>query len=116
MRLVCGDKIRERDRVVAALFAIKFFLVKQAYLKAWFASAATIVFCTFYGVIGLFPNMFPSNIDAAYSLTAHNASSSPLTLKIMLVVVILFVPIVLTYQIWTYHFFKGKVRQEDMVY
>ena len=101
---------------VAALFAIKFFLVKQAYFKAWFASAATIVFCTFYGVIGLFPNMFPSNIDAAYSLTAHNASSSPLTLKIMLVVVVLFVPIVLAYQIWTYHFFKGKVTQEEMIY
>ena len=101
---------------VAALFAIKFFLVKQAYFKAWFASSATIVFCTFYGVIGLFPNMFPSNIDAAYSLTAHNAASSPLTLKIMLVVVVLFVPIVLAYQIWTYHFFKGKVTEEEMVY
>ncbi|MGB5748716.1 MAG: cytochrome d ubiquinol oxidase subunit II [Desulfobacterales bacterium] len=101
---------------VAALFAIKVFLVRKTYFKAWFASAATIVACTFYGVIGLFPNMFPSNIDAAYSLTAHNASSSPLTLKIMLVVVILFVPIVLAYQIWTYFFFKGKVTEEEMVY
>ena len=101
---------------VAALFAIRIFMAKKAYFKAWFASAATIVACTFYGVIGLFPNMFPSNIDAAYSLTAHNASSSALTLKIMLVVVILFVPIVLAYQIWTYHFFKGKVTEEDMVY
>ena len=101
---------------VAALFAIRIFLAKKAYFKAWFASAATIVACTFYGVIGLFPNMFPSNIDAAYSLTAHNAASSPLTLKIMLVVVVLFVPIVLAYQIWTYHFFKGKVTEEEMVY
>ena len=101
---------------VAALFGIRIFLAKKAYFKAWFASAATIVACTFYGVIGLFPNMFPSNIDAAYSLTAHNASSSPLTLKIMLVVVILFVPIVLAYQIWTYFFFKGKVVEEEMVY
>ena len=101
---------------VAALFGIRIFLAKKAYFKAWFASAATIVACTFYGVIGLFPNMFPSNIDAAYSLTAHNASSSPLTLKIMLLVVILFVPIVLAYQIWTYFFFKGKVTEEDMVY
>ena len=101
---------------VAALFAIRIFLAKKAYFKAWFASAATIVACTFYGVIGLFPNMFPSNIDAAYSLTAHNTASSPLTLKIMLVVVVLFVPIVLAYQIWTYHFFKGKVTEEEMVY
>ena len=101
---------------VAALFAIRIFLARKAYFKAWFASATTIVACTFYGVIGLFPNMFPSNIDAGYSLTAHNASSSPLTLKIMLVVVILFVPIVLAYQIWTYFFFKGKVTKEDMIY
>jgi len=56
-----------------------------------------------------------TRLDAAYSLTAHNACSSPLTLKIMLVVVVLFVPIVLAYQIWTYHFFKGKVTQEDMI-
>jgi cytochrome d ubiquinol oxidase subunit II len=34
----------------------------------------------------------------------------------MLVVVILFVPLVLAYQIWTYHLFKGKVKQEDLIY
>ena len=101
---------------VAALFAIRIFLAKKAYFKAWFASAATIVACTFYGIIGLFPTMFPSNIDAAFSLTAHNASSSPLTLKIMLVVVILFVPLVLAYQGWAYYMFSGKVKKEEMIY
>jgi len=101
---------------VAGLLGIKAFLTHKALFKAWFASALTIVAATFYGVIGLFPNMFPSNIDPSYSLTAHNAASSALTLKIMLVVVILFVPIVLIYQIWAYHLFKGKVKPEDMVY
>jgi cytochrome d ubiquinol oxidase subunit II len=101
---------------VIALLGIKVFLARQAYFKAWFSSALTIVGATFYGVIGLYPNMFPSNIDTAYSLTAHNSASSPLTLKIMLVVVIIFVPIVLAYQIWTYNLFKGKVAEEDMVY
>jgi cytochrome d ubiquinol oxidase subunit II len=99
-----------------ALLGIKVFLAKQSYFKAWFSSALTIVGATFYGVIGLYPNMFPSNIDAAFSLTAHNSASSPLTLKIMLVVVIIFVPIVLAYQIWTYNLFKGKVAEDDMVY
>jgi cytochrome d ubiquinol oxidase subunit II len=60
--------------------------------------------------------MFPSNIDAAFSLTAHNSASSPLTLKIMLVVVLLFVPIVLAYQIWAYFLFKDKVTEENIVY
>lgn len=101
---------------VLALLGVRIFLAKQAYFKAWFSSALTIVGATFYGVIGLYPNMFPSSIDAAYSLTAHNSASSPLTLKIMLVVVIIFLPIVLAYQIWTYNLFKGKVTQEDMVY
>ena len=101
---------------VIALLGIKVFLIKEAYFKAWFSSALTIVGATFYGVIGLYPNMFPSNIDAAFSLTAHNSASSPMTLKIMLVVVIIFVPIVLAYQIWAYHLFRGKVSAEDIVY
>ena len=101
---------------VVALLGIKFFLTKHTYFKAWFSSALTIVGATFYGIIGLYPNMFPSNIDAAFSLTAHNSASSPLTLKIMLVVVLLFMPIVLAYQIWAYFLFKDKVTEENIVY
>jgi cytochrome d ubiquinol oxidase subunit II len=99
---------------VVALLGIKYFLRQAAYFKAWFASAATIVLCTFFGVIGLFPNLFPSSIKAEYSLSAFNASSSPLTLKIMLIVVIIFVPIVLAYQIWAYNLFKVKLKKEDL--
>ncbi len=101
---------------VLGLLGIRIFLGRGSFFKAWFASALTIVSATFYGVFGLYPNMFPSNIDAAYSLTAHNSASSPLTLKIMLVVVILFVPIVLAYQGWTYNLFKGKVTEQDLIY
>lgn len=99
---------------VAALLGIKYFLRQQAYFKAWFSSAGTIVLCTFFGVIGLFPNLYPSSIKADYSLSAFNASSSPLTLKIMLIVVIIFLPIVLAYQIWAYNMFKGKLSEDDL--
>jgi len=101
---------------VAALLGIKFFLTKGTYFKAWFSSALTIAGATFFGIIGLFPNMFPSSMDAAYSLTARNSSSSPLTLTIMLVVVLIFIPIVIFYQVWTYNLFKGKVLEEDIKY
>jgi len=101
---------------VAALFGIRVFLAKKAYFRAWSASALTIVGATFYGVIGLFPNMFPSSMNPAWSLTAYNSASSQLTLTIMLIVVIIFVPIVLAYQAWTYNLFKGKVRTEDLAY
>ena len=101
---------------VAALFGIRVFLSQKAFFKAWLASALTIVGATFYGVIGLFPNMFPSSMNPAWSLTAHNASSTQLTLTIMLVVVIIFVPIVLAYQAWAYNLFKTKVTSEDLAY
>ncbi|MEE4604108.1 MAG: cytochrome d ubiquinol oxidase subunit II [Desulfobacteraceae bacterium] len=101
---------------VCALLGIKFFLAKQAYFKAWCASALTIVGTTFYGIIGLYPKMLPSNIDVAYSLTAHSSASSPQTLKIMLMVVVLFLPVVLAYQVWAYFLFKGEVTEKDMVY
>jgi cytochrome d ubiquinol oxidase subunit II len=101
---------------VAALLGIKVFLNQQAMFKAWFASAVTIIGATFYGVLGLYPNMFPSNLDPKFSLTAHNASSSPLTLKIMLVVALIFVPIVLIYQGWAYKTFSGKVTAEDLAH
>jgi cytochrome d ubiquinol oxidase subunit II len=99
---------------VLALLSIRLFLPRKAYFKAWFASSLTIVGATFFGVIGLFPNLFPSSLNPRYSLTANNASSSPLTLKIMLIVVILFIPVVIGYQIWAYNLFKGKVTEADL--
>jgi cytochrome d ubiquinol oxidase subunit II len=39
----------------------------------------------------------------------HNASSSPYTLKVMTVVALIFTPIVLAYQAWTYWVFRARV-------
>ena len=70
---------------------------------------------TFFGVIGLYPNLFPSSLEPAASLTLRNASSSPLTLNIMLVVAIIFVPLVIAYQSWVYFFFSDKVTEADLL-
>jgi cytochrome bd ubiquinol oxidase subunit II len=99
---------------VLALLAVRLFIAKKAWWKAWFASALTIVGATLFGVTGLYPNLLPSSINSAYSLTIYNSASSPLTLKIMLGVALTFVPIVLLYQIWGYYLFKDKVTQEDV--
>lgn len=99
---------------VAALLGTYVFIKKAAWFKAWFASAGTIVGATFFGVAGLFPNLFPSSINPDYSLSAFNASSSPLTLKIMLGVVLTFIPLVIIYQAWAYKIFSGKVTDSDL--
>jgi cytochrome bd quinol oxidase subunit 2 apoprotein (EC 1.10.3.-) len=89
---------------------------KQAWWKAWSASGGTIVGVTLFGVVGLYPNLLPSSMNLSYSLTIFNSASSPLTLKIMLGVALFFVPIVIIYQAWVYNFFKGKVKEKDLMY
>jgi len=101
---------------VGALLATRFFIRAGRWLAAWTSSAVTIAFVTFFGVGGLFPDLFPSSIDPSYSLTAFNSSSSPLTLKIMLGVAGVMVPVVIAYQVWAYMFFKDKVKEGGMVY
>lgn len=101
---------------VIAFVLVRVFLAKGNYFKAWAMSSLGIVATTFFGIIGLFPNLFPSSLDPAYSLTAMNASSSTLTLGIMLGVVLVFVPIVLAYQVWAYYLFHFKVEKEEFVY
>ena len=79
---------------------------------AFAAMAATIVFGAAVLFYGLFPNVMPSSIDKAFSLTIYNASSSELTLKIMSIVALFFVPIVLAYQGWSYWVFRQRVTRE----
>jgi len=97
---------------VVALLATRVFIGKREWWKAWFASCVTIFAAVMFGVIGLYPNLYPSSLDKNLSLNAFNAASSPLTLKIMLVVALIFVPVVIAYQAWAYHTFKDKVTDE----
>ncbi|MEW6141184.1 MAG: cytochrome d ubiquinol oxidase subunit II [Thermodesulfobacteriota bacterium] len=99
---------------VAALLATRLFIAKQSWWLAWGASGLTIVSATLYGVVGLYPNLFPSSLDPAHSLTIFNSASSPLTLKIMLVVALIFVPLVIVYQVWSHYVFREKVTAEDL--
>jgi cytochrome d ubiquinol oxidase subunit II len=98
---------------VASLFMVKVFM-KSSYIKSFYASCLTILSVVFTGIVGLYPNLIPSNIDQAYSLTAFNSSSSPYTLKVMLMVVVIFVPIVIAYQIWSYKIFSAPVTEEEL--
>ncbi|PMP66735.1 MAG: cytochrome d ubiquinol oxidase subunit II, partial [Thermodesulfobacterium geofontis] len=102
--------------VVVFYFLVPVFIHRKDYLKAWIMSALTIVFFTAWGMAGLFPNILPSSIDPAYSLTIVNSSSSPLTLKIMTIVAVIFVPIVLAYTFWAYKIFSYRITEERITY
>ncbi len=99
---------------VAALVLTRVLIGRAAWWRSWFASGATIAACTLFGVAGLFPNLLPSSLDGAFSLTVHNASSSPLTLKIMLGVALVMVPVVIAYQTWVYVIFRHRVTAAEL--
>jgi cytochrome d ubiquinol oxidase subunit II len=81
----------------------------------WFKIALAGSSLAIFGIIStaglsLFPFLLPSSIDPAVSLTVWDASSSHLTLFIMLLATVVFLPIVLAYTAWVYHVMRGPVN------
>lgn len=60
----------------------------------------------------LYPDLIPSTLDPAWSLTVDNASSSPYTLKILTWAAVILAPLVMVYQGWTYWVFRQRISAE----
>lgn len=99
---------------VVLLLALPFLLAGGMIGGAFLASAGFILFVTFFGVIGMFPAIIPSNINPDFSITVAKAASSQLTLTIMLAVSLICVPVVIAYQSWVYYIFSHKVTREEL--
>jgi cytochrome bd-type quinol oxidase subunit 2 len=82
---------------------------------AFAATTVTMAACIVSIFTGLYPNVMVSSTSAAYNLTVHNTSSGAYSLKVMTVVVILFLPLVLGYQTWTYYVFRRRVSRRDFL-
>jgi cytochrome bd ubiquinol oxidase subunit II len=76
---------------------------------AFLASSATIVAMIALAGVSLFPRLVPSRLDLADSLTIYNAASSTLTLRVMLIIALVGMPLVLAYTVVIYRVFSGKV-------
>jgi cytochrome d ubiquinol oxidase subunit II len=80
---------------------------------AFAATTVTIACCILSIFVDLYPNLMVSSTSSAYNLTVHNAASTPYSLKAMTVVVVVFLPLVLIYQAWTYYVFRKRVSASD---
>jgi cytochrome bd-type quinol oxidase subunit 2 len=80
---------------------------------AFAATTVTIATCILAIFADLYPNLMVSSTSKAYSLTVHNAASTPYSLKAMTVVVVIFLPLVLIYQAWTYYVFRRRVSASE---
>jgi len=81
---------------------------------AFIGTAATIAGAVSTLFVGLFPNVMPSSLRSVWNLTVTNASSTEYTLKVMTVVAVIFTPIVLIYQGWTYYVFRRRIGVEHI--
>ena len=80
---------------------------------AFILNSLTILLSTLTIFISLYPRVMVSSLNPAWSLTIYNASSSPYTLTVMTIVALIFVPIVLAYQGWTYWVFRERIGKES---
>jgi cytochrome d ubiquinol oxidase subunit II len=93
---------------LAAIVYMPIALKAGKYFRAFLSSSATIVCMVGLAAVSMYPKIVPSSINLAYSLTVHNASSTPRTLTVMLVIALIGMPIVIAYTWYIYRVFKGK--------
>jgi cytochrome d ubiquinol oxidase subunit II len=84
--------------------------------QAFISSGVTIAALVSLFGMALWPNLVTAANDPSRSLTIYNAASSPKTLWIMLLIVIIGMPFVLTYTLAVYWTFRGRVEATEHGY
>lgn len=108
---------------VVGLLGMFVYMGKREWF-AWLFSSMFIVGAAVFGVVGLYPMLLPFRYatplpggdihDPVITRTIENSASTPMTLKIMLLVAVIIVPMVIIYQVWAYRVFSHKVHEEDL--
>ena len=100
----------------AAVFLVAAWVLNMVGKEGWAfgTMALTIVMAVGAILSALFPNVMPSSIDPAYSLTIENASSTEYTLTVMSWVALFAIPLVILYQGWTYWVFRKRITRDHI--
>jgi cytochrome d ubiquinol oxidase subunit II len=89
---------------------------KGKYLWSFIFSALSISFLLILVAIELYPTIIIDRGDMQHSLTVYNAASSEKALGIMLTIAAIGFPLVVSYTIFVYRTFWGKVKLDEMSY
>jgi cytochrome d ubiquinol oxidase subunit II len=96
-----------------ALLAAGWFIRARRHGWAFIMSSLTIALTCITVALGLYPRLMVSSLNPEWNLTIYNASSSEYTLRVMGIIVLIFLPIVLLYQGWSYWVFRKRIGRED---
>jgi cytochrome d ubiquinol oxidase subunit II len=97
----------------ATLLAAGWLIHRNRLGWAFIMNSLTILLSTVTIFMSLYPRVIVSSLNPDWSLTIYNASSSPYTLRVMTIVALIFVPIVLAYQGWTYWVFRQRIGKHS---
>jgi cytochrome d ubiquinol oxidase subunit II len=103
---------------VLALLSVGYFVYQRRSGWAFLLHSLSIVLAVTTIFLILFPRVMVSSLDPAWSLTIYNAASGPNTLRTMTIVTLIFLPLVLGYQIWSYWVFRKRIsaKVEELHY
>lgn len=116
-RVVAGHGFPSPLQALAVLAVLGTAYLVHANQDGWaFAASASAVAVTVVSIfVGLFPNVMVSSTSKAFNLTVSNSASGSYALTVMTVVAVIFVPLVLLYQGWSYHVFRARVTTPPVV-
>jgi len=81
---------------------------------AFLGTATTLALGVAGLFVALFPDVMPTTLSDGVGLTVTNAAATAYTLKIMTFVAVIFTPLVLAYQGWTYWVFRRRISVEHI--
>lgn len=99
---------------VAAIALIAAALLRKQAGPAFIASSVSVAAIIATVGLSLFPFFLPSIAQPNHSLTVWDAASSELTLKIMLLAAIIFMPIIIAYTSWVFRVLRGPVTAQTI--
>ncbi len=97
---------------VVALLMVGWFIRERRDGWAFFFTSTAIIFSVATIFLALYPRVLVSSLDPAWSLTIYNAASSAYTLRVMSIIALVFVPVVLFYQGWSYWVFRKRISEK----
>ncbi len=97
--------------VIAVVFAAR---LASSDHDGWAFTASAVAIAATVGsiFIDLYPRVMVSSTNAAYNLTVNNAASGHYALVVMSIVVVIFLPVVLLYQGWSFYVFRARIMAE----
>jgi cytochrome d ubiquinol oxidase subunit II len=97
---------------VLAILAAGYFLRKGQFGRLFIMTCLTVALVVLTIFTFLYPHLMVSSLNPDWSLTIQSAASSTRTLQLMTIVTLIFLPIVLLYQAWTYWVFRKRISSD----